>query len=99
MTEPRTSISKLRRRILDGKGMALTPHKKKPVPVEDLPDEYPKTDKMKYFERKYRCKIERVITHGSLSDVAAFFHYEVDRSTISRWRKHIFKYLGIVEVK
>ena len=98
MTEPRTSIAKLRRKILDGKGITVAKHTKTPIRLEDLPDEYPKTPKMKYFEAKYKCKIERVIFSGSLSDAVSYFNSEVDRSTVSRWRKHIFRYLGIVEV-
>ena len=96
--EKKVPITKLRQRILNNRGIVFDKHTKTPVPLSDLPDEYPKTSKMKYFESKYSCKIERVILSGSLTDAVLFFNFEVDRSTISRWRKHIFRHLGIVEV-
>ena len=91
-----TPFSRLRKQILDRKQIALQPHTRKPVPLADLPDEYPKSPKMKYLEVKYHCKIEVIIYNRSLSDVVAYFKGEVDRSTVSRWRKHISIHLGLV---
>lgn len=92
-----TPIAKLRRQILKSKDVVLEKHTRKPIKMVDLPDEYPKTSEMKYLESKYNIHLEKVIFIGSLTDVEQRFKGEVDRSTISRWRKHIRKYLGIVE--
>jgi hypothetical protein len=98
-TGTRTSLSKLQRKILQGRGIGkLTPGTKQPVLTEDMPDEYLKTPKMKYFESRFKCRIEKIIFKGSLSDAVRYFRDEVDRATVSRWRKHIRQYLGIVEV-
>ena len=85
---PRTPQSELKRNILNRKKQAFTPRQRKLVPVEEAPDIFPKTAKMKYLEFKYHCKIESVIFTGSLDDAVVFFHNEVDRTTISRWRKY-----------
>jgi len=98
MTEStKVPLSRLKRQILQREGVVLEKHTRRPVRVEDLPDEYPKTPKMKYFEAKYHCHIEQVVFKYSLSDCASYFNSEVDRSTISRWRAHIRQYLGIVQ--
>lgn len=98
-TETRTPLSELQRKILQGRGIGkMAPGTKKPILTDDMPDEYPKTPKMKYFESRFKCRIEKIIFKGSLSGAATFFKHEVDRATISRWRKHIRLYLGIVEV-
>lgn len=94
MTEKRTPIAKLRRQILNNRGVTPAKHTKKMVPVEDMPDAFPKTDKMKYLERKYRCKIESAIFTGSLNDTVEFFQGEIERSTVSKWRKYVNMYLG-----
>lgn len=92
-----TPISKLRRQILGNRGIVLSERTKKPIKISDLPDEYPKTPEMKYLEQKLSIHLEKVIFIGSLNDVRKKLNWEVDRSTVSRWRKHIRKHLGIVE--
>lgn len=93
----RTPLTKLRRKILTGRGIATTaPRTKRPLTEADLPDPYPKSPHMKYLEIKYTTKLELVIFKGSLSDICQRFNWEVDRSTISRWRKHIQSYIGKV---
>ncbi|KKL12834.1 hypothetical protein LCGC14_2531810 [marine sediment metagenome] len=85
----RTSLAKLRREILKRKGIATEPKTKRLLTQAELPDLYPKTSKMRYIELKYKIHLEDVIFLGSLTDVCGYFRWEVDRSTISRWRKHI----------
>ena len=94
----RKPISHIHRQILDRAGVTHQKHTRKLIPIEDTPDIFPKTPKMKYLETKYKCKMEAVIFHWSLDEVVAQFHQEVDRSTISRWRKYVRRYLGKVDV-
>ena len=91
-------LSKLKRQMLDRKQIALRPYTRKPAPAPVEPDEFPKPPKMKYLELKYKCKMKLILFSKSLSDCEIFFKNEVDRSTLSRWRKRIEKYLGIVTV-
>ncbi len=88
------AISSLRKRILKGKGIVATePGTKRPLYIDDLPDYFPKTSLMRYIETKYHIRLEREVFKGSLTDVCQKLGWEVDRSTISRWRKHILKYV------
>ena len=84
-----TSIAKLRRQILKGRGVTPAKHTKQLLTEDELPDLYTKTPKMKYIELKYHIHLENEIFKGSLFDVSRRFSYEIDRSTVSRWRKHI----------
>jgi len=88
------SISSLRRRILKHKGIeAVEPGTKRLLQLDDLPDYFPKTSLMRYIETKYHIRLEREVFKGSLTDVCKKLGWEVDRSTISRWRKHILQYV------
>lgn len=84
-----TSIAELRRRVLLRRGVVPAKHTKKLLTFEEEPDDYPKTPKMKYIELKYHIRIEKEIFIGSLFDVSKRFRYEVDRSTVLRWRRYI----------
>lgn len=95
----RKPIAHLRRQILDRAGVTMQKHTRKLIPIENTPDVFPKTPKMKYLETKYKCKIESIIFRWSLDDVVMYFRQEVDRSTISRWRKYVRGYLGKVDVR
>jgi len=53
---------------------------------------------MKYLELKYQCSLKIVLFTKSLSDAERFFRHEVDRTTLSRWRARVQKYLGLVTV-
>jgi|SRR3990167_217438 len=94
----RTPITKLKRQLLSRKQVALLPYTRKPVRAPEPPDEYPKTAQMKYLEVKYHCQLKIVLFSKSLSDAEQFFHSEVDRTTLSRWRARVHKYLGLVTV-
>jgi len=88
------AISSLRKRILKHKGIeAVEPKTKRLLQLEDLPDYFPKSSLMRYIEAKYYIRLEREIFTGSLTDVCQKLGWEVDRSTISRWRKHILQYV------
>jgi len=83
--------AKLRRQILNRKGVKPLKKTKHLVPVHEYPDAYPKTSKMKMLEYKYHVKLEVLLFEGSLSDVVQFFNGEVDKSTVSKWRKRVTK--------
>jgi len=90
-----TQISKLRKDILKGRGVVLSKHTKKPIKIEDLPDAYPKTSKMKLIELRYNIHIEKEIFKLSLNDFCRRVHWDIDRSTASRWRTYITRQLGV----
>lgn len=91
MNEDKT-IYKLRREILGGRKLQLTTDPDK----YEQADTYYKSPKMKYIETKYKLHLEAVIFRGSLLDICKLLNWEVDRSTVSRWRKHIQSYIGKV---
>jgi len=51
---------------------------------------------MKLLELKYHIKIEQVLFCGSLSEVVYRLNGDIDRSTVSRWRKYIRGQIGEV---
>jgi len=57
--------------------------------VDEQPDIFHKTSTMKLIEYKYHIKIENEIFLGSLMDVVRRFNYDIDKSTVSKWRKYI----------
>jgi len=87
------STAELRRRILRDRGL-LPPQHRKPTDSPDLlPEEFPMTPRMKYIEVRYEVKVKIDIFKGSLNEVCQRYNWEVDRSTISRWRKYIRRFL------
>ena len=94
----RTPLTRLKRQLLNRRNLTLLPHTRKPVRAPEPLDEYPKSPKMKYLELKYQCSLKIVLFTKSLSDAEQFFRHEVDRTTLSRWRGRIHKYLGLVTV-
>jgi len=96
MTETSTvPISRIRKRILDRASVTPRPRTKQLVPLAppSAPELFPKSDRMKVLELRYGIRIEREIFKGSLNDLVRRFNYEADRSTLSRWRKYIRRYL------
>lgn len=88
------AISSLRKRILTRRGVkAVEPGTKRMLQLEDLPDYFPKTDRMRLLESRYHIRLEMEVFTGSLTDVCRKLNWEVDRSTVSRWRKHILRYV------
>ncbi|KKM75280.1 hypothetical protein LCGC14_1391880 [marine sediment metagenome] len=90
------TTAELRKRILKEHG--LIPRKRQFfLPDSEEYDEssvdYPKTDLMKYIESKYNIILKLDVYRGSINDVCSRYNWEVDRATISRWRKHIRRYL------
>jgi len=91
------STSELRRRIIKEHG--LVPPKPPPFFLPDQSEydesaiDFHKTDLMKYIEVKYNVKLKLDIYRGSINDVCSRYGWEVDRATISRWRKIIRRYL------
>lgn len=92
MSEQRTPIAQLRRQVLNHAGVKPAKGTKKLLTVDEQPDAFPKTDKMKALEYKYHIKLEVCLFNGSLDDVVRFLNNEVDRSTVSKWRKRIRQY-------
>ena len=97
MTE--VPINTLRNRILKKRGLVPPKPKKVKLPIEHEPEDLtiveniPLLPKMKYIESKYSVKVKTDVFIGSLNDVARRYKWEVDRSTISRWRKYLKLYL------
>ena len=93
----KVSTAELRRRIIKEHG--LIPPKHPPFFLPDQPEydesavDFPKTDLMKYIELKYSVSLKLDIYRGSINDVCSRYGWEVDRATISRWRKIIRRYL------
>ena len=84
-----TSLAKLRRQMLQRKGVTPAKHTRKLLTFEEQPDPYPKTSKMRYIELRYHLRLEDIIFKGSLQQVCARIGYSVNRSTILRWRRYI----------
>ena len=91
-----TSIAKLRRQALGRRGVTPAKHTKHLLLIDEVPDIFPKSAKMKMIEYKYHIKLEIVLFDGSLDDVVRYLNNEVDRSTISKWRT---KYHGYMQLK
>ena len=89
-------IAKLRRQILGNKGVKPAKRTKRLQTIDEQPDNFPKTAKMKMLEYKYHIKLEVILFDGSLADVVRFLNREVERSTISKWRKRIMKYMEVL---
>lgn len=91
------STKEIRRRVLKGHG--LIPPKVPPYFLPNQPEydesavDFRKTSLMKYLETKYNILLKLDIYRGSINDVCSRYGWEVDRSTISRWRKIIRRYL------
>lgn len=82
-----TPSSELRRRVLNGKELA--PHTKHQI---SNTTSFPLTDRMKLLEEKYRVPIT-IILSQTLNESVSTFGGEVNRSTISKWRKAISKHM------
>lgn len=90
------STAEIRRRIIKEHG--LTPHRipyylPEQEPYDEAAVDFPKTAKMKYIELRYNILLKTDIYRGSINDVCSRYSWEVDRATISRWRKIIRRYL------
>ncbi|KKL14898.1 hypothetical protein LCGC14_2511070 [marine sediment metagenome] len=98
---PDITTAEIRRRIVKEHGLIPRKH---PYFLPDAPPydesmvDFPKTDLMRYIETKYSIKLKLDIYRGSLNDVCHRYKWEVDRSTVSRWRKVIRRYLIQLEV-
>lgn len=92
------STIKLRHQILKDRGLVPPKPKKIKLPITQPEEWIPAEEihllpKMKYIEAKYNVKIKIDIFIGSLNDVCMRYRWEVDRSTISRWRKYMRQFL------
>ena len=91
------TTTELRRRILKGHGLVPPKppeyHLPNATPYDESAVDFPKTSLMKYIETKYNILLKQDIYKGSINDVSSRYGWEVDRSTISRWRKIIRRYL------
>ena len=93
------STIKLRHQILKERGLIPPTPKRIKLPIiypeQDITtmEEFPMLPKMKYIEVKYKVKIKIDIFIGSINDVCSRYKWEIDRSTISRWRKYMKRFL------
>lgn len=90
------STAELRRRIIKEHG--VTPHRvpyylPEQEPYDETSVDFHKTPKMKYIEIKCGILLKNDIYLGSLNEVCSRYGWEVDRSTVSRWRKVIRRYI------
>ncbi len=92
--EKRTPISQLRNQVLNHRGVKPAKRTKRLLTVDEQPDSFPKTAKMKMLEYKYHIKLDVLLFNGSLDDVVQFLNGEIDRSTVSKWRKRYNQYNG-----
>ncbi len=94
---PEVSTAELRRRIIKEHG--LIPPKPPPFFLPEQPEydesaiDFPKTSLMKYIETRYGISLKLDVYRGSINDTCSRYGWEVDRSTISRWRKIIRRYM------
>lgn len=81
-----TQLHKVRKSILKQRGVELAPHTRKPVPYDELPVPYIKTNLMKLLELKHSQRIEELISKnkGTIYQVAK--QLDIDASTVSKWR-------------
>lgn len=86
-------VAKLRRRILNNRGVVVEKKTKRLLKINEQPDNFPKTSKMKMLEYKYHIKLDVILFDGSLDEVVQFLNGEIDRSTISKWRTRYHKYM------
>lgn len=89
----RTPAAKLRRQILGRRGVVPAKKTKRLLKVDEQPDLFPKTDRMKKLEYKYHIRLEVILFDGSLAEVVQFLNGEVDKSTVSKWRKRYQEYM------
>ena len=89
----RLPLAQLRRQILNNRGVKPAKRTKRLLTIDEQPDSFPKTAKMKMLEYKYHIKLDVILFDGSLSQVVQFLNGEVDRSTISKWRTRYQKYM------
>ena len=89
----RVPTAELRRRIFNRRGVQPAKKTKRLLTIDEQPDIFPKTSKMKMLEYKYHIKLEVIIFDGSLMEVVQFLNGEVDKSTISKWRSRYQKYM------
>jgi len=80
-----TKASDIRKRILKQRGVEFKRLSRKPVPVEELPAPFPKTNLMRLVELKFKDKLENLISTGTIYEVGK--RLGVDASTVSKWRK------------
>jgi len=92
MTAKTTYLSKLRNQIFSRIGVKPAKRSKHLQKVDDQPDTFRKTTKMKMLEYKYHIKLEVILFNGTLTDVVCFLNGDIKRSTVSKWRKRFIKY-------
>jgi len=91
--------ARLRQRILKERGLIPPKPKKVKLPINHEPEDLtiieniPLLPKMKYIEAKYNIKVKTDIFIGSINDVCSRYKWEIDRSTISRWRRYLKRFL------
>jgi hypothetical protein len=83
----RTPSAKLKRQILQQRGIQLAKHTKKPMTFDELPSIIKRTPLMRLMELKFHDKLENIIFDGSIYKTAK--KLRVNPVTISKWRRVI----------
>ncbi len=81
------NLKDIRRSVLKQRNVQFKPRTKTLTTQDDMPAVYHKTRLMQYVELKYSKPIDTIIWEGTIDEVAA--KYDIDRSTVSKWRKQI----------
>lgn len=86
-----TSLSRLRQSILAREGVERSEAIRwAPSPAQVVQVLY-KTPKALYLELRYNVKIENILFAGDLFDVCEKLGFEVDKSTVCRWRQRVLR--------
>ncbi|KKM92850.1 hypothetical protein LCGC14_1214220 [marine sediment metagenome] len=83
MTRP----SDIRKRLLKQRGVELKRLSRKPIPLEESPTPYRKTNLMRLVEYRFKAKLDDLIFKGTIYEVERAVG--VDATTVSKWRKLI----------
>ena len=91
------TTAQLRTQIMKERGL-IPPKAKRVRAVKyeidlTIMENIPLLPKMKYIEAKFGVKVKEDVFIGSINDVCQRYKWEVDRSTISRWRKYLKRFL------
>lgn len=83
---PSNKLGKVRKQILNSRGVVLEPHTRKPIPIDESSTSFPKSNLMKMLELKFSKPIEQLILTSESNYITAA-KLGINFSTVSKWRK------------
>lgn len=81
------NLAKIRRRILEKRGVQLDKFTRTPLPYHETDSEFGKTPLMRFLELKFSIRIEKLLSEGTIYEAAK--RLGIDATTVSKWRKRI----------